>query len=454
MTTTKTFIAATLLFAIVLSQATTGYGKTKEIIAEGEYVMGEGETMHVSKQRAIDNAKRTALEEAGTYVRSFTKLNNMNIMEDEVEVLSAGLMSITVLDRKKTFVADSDAIRFYVKIKAVIETDNLKKVYDNIKKDSKIVKAYEREKKARLALEKEIAALKEDLKTAKASPEKNAAVEETIKKIAETERRLEARQWLEKGQLAFTRGKWDETKKHYTKAISVDPTFAEAYTARSLIQTVDFNVTEYILAGKSLKDAPELQRALEDANKAISLEPKSKSAYMQRGLVYSFMQDYKSAIEDAEMMISVFPDAGDGYLARAGAYLMMGNQDDALKDYNKAIPLFDPKSMEAFGAYMARSMVHGMRSDYGKALEDANSAIKANPNFWGGYSQRGSVYIAMKDYDKSLESYNKAISMDPKNGPAYYSRSNLYTLMGKKGLAKQDIRKACELGFEIVCAML
>ena len=51
----------------------SGYADTKVIAAEGTYTMGDGETPLVAESRALQQAKRVALEEAGTYVQSYAK---------------------------------------------------------------------------------------------------------------------------------------------------------------------------------------------------------------------------------------------------------------------------------------------------------------------------------------------------------------------------------------------
>jgi len=40
--------------------------------------MGDGETPGVAESRALLQAKRIALEQAGTYVESYTKVENRN----------------------------------------------------------------------------------------------------------------------------------------------------------------------------------------------------------------------------------------------------------------------------------------------------------------------------------------------------------------------------------------
>lgn len=52
------------------------HAETKILTAEGTYTMGEGETMTFAESMAIQKAKQTALEQAGTYVESYTKVQN------------------------------------------------------------------------------------------------------------------------------------------------------------------------------------------------------------------------------------------------------------------------------------------------------------------------------------------------------------------------------------------
>lgn len=79
---TKVFLKQViLLLAIfiflfpVLSRA-----QIKEIVSEGTYNMGGGETPGVAESRALLNAKRVALEQAGTYVESYSKVKQIRNM--------------------------------------------------------------------------------------------------------------------------------------------------------------------------------------------------------------------------------------------------------------------------------------------------------------------------------------------------------------------------------------
>ncbi|MBI3584536.1 MAG: hypothetical protein HY096_11410 [Nitrospinae bacterium] len=63
-----------IIITILLFFPSVSFANTKEIVAEGTYNMGDGETPGVAEGRALLQAKRTALEQAGTYVESYTKV--------------------------------------------------------------------------------------------------------------------------------------------------------------------------------------------------------------------------------------------------------------------------------------------------------------------------------------------------------------------------------------------
>ena len=99
------------------------FSETKEIIAEGTYNMGDGETPVVAEKRAILNAKRIALEQAGTYVRSHSKMVNSELTGDAIEVIASGITEVEILDKKRTVIGDG--INFWVKIRARVQSEKM-----------------------------------------------------------------------------------------------------------------------------------------------------------------------------------------------------------------------------------------------------------------------------------------------------------------------------------------
>ncbi|MDP3047910.1 MAG: tetratricopeptide repeat protein [Thermodesulfovibrionales bacterium] len=80
--------------------------QSKEIVSEGAYNMGDGETPSVAESRALLNAKQIALDQAGTYVESYTKVENLELTKDEIQVLTSGIIEAKITDDERLLQAN------------------------------------------------------------------------------------------------------------------------------------------------------------------------------------------------------------------------------------------------------------------------------------------------------------------------------------------------------------
>jgi tetratricopeptide (TPR) repeat protein len=232
----------------------TGYGEVKEIISEGTYNMGDGETPTVAESRALFNAKRAAIEQAGTYIESYSKVKNFQLAHDEIQVLASGVMEVIVLQKKRTVVGDG--FNFWVKIKATLSTDKIEEMAKRIKDKSsaedyrgdlkQLQESYEK-------LTREIEILKSQLKEAKSGKEK----QQVETKITDSEKLFQANDWFEKGRKEFLNKEYENAIRSYTSAISLNPNFPLAYNNR----------------GFTFWRKGEYDKTIEDCSKAISLNP-------------------------------------------------------------------------------------------------------------------------------------------------------------------------------------
>ena len=75
-------------------------------------------------------------------------------------------------------------------------------------------------------------------------------------------------------------------------------------------------------------------------------------------------------------------------------------------------------------------------------------AIALNPNHSGAWFSRGVSYGQLGLYPQGIEGINRAIAMEPQNGLYYYGRARVYLLSGDREKAREDFRKAADLGDE------
>ncbi len=282
----------TIIITILLFFPSPLFAETKEIISEGTYNMGDGETPSVAESRALLQAKRLAVEQAGTYVESYTKVENLQLTKDEIQVLASGIMEVEFLDKKRTVVGDG--IHFWVQIKARVNPDKIEEMAKRVKEKS-VVEDYKKIQEAYDKSQREIEELKKQLAQAKGEKEKK----QVEAKITDEERLVQINEWFEKGYDYWLNQEDDVAIEAYTKAIALDPNYAAAYNNR----------------GVAYKNKGQYDRAIEDYNKAIALDPNDASAYTNRGVAYNEKRQYDKAIINFQKACNL----GDEEL---GCYLM------------------------------------------------------------------------------------------------------------------------------------
>src|SRR3989338_6142883 len=368
-------------FAMMLFLPSVGFTESKEIISEGTYNMGDGETPTVAESRALLQAKRTALEEAGTYVESYSKVKDLQLTKDELQVLASGIMEVEILDKKRTIVGDG--FHFWVQIKAIVNLDKTEEMAKRVKEKS-VIDDYKKIQEAYDKSQKEIEELKKQLAGAKGEKKKK----QVEAKITDEERLLQANEWFDKGYQYALNKEYDEAIEAYTNAIALTPNLANPYNNRG---------NAYAKKGQN-------DRAIEDYSKAIALDPNDAAAYYNRGIVYADKGQYDRAIEDYNKAIALDPNDAAAYYNRGIVYADKGQYDRAIEDYSKAIAL-DPNYTNA---YNNRGSAYDNKKQYDRAIEDYSKAIALDPNYTNAYNNRGSAYDNKKQYDRAIEDFNKA----------------------------------------------
>jgi tetratricopeptide (TPR) repeat protein len=349
-------VFAIMITALILFYPSHGFTTIKEIVSEGAYNMGDGETPTVAESRALLNAKRIALEQAGTYVESYTKVENIQVTKDEIQVLTSGIMEVEILDKKRTVVGDG--FRFWVKIKTRVNPDNIKEMARKVK-DKSVVDDYKKIQEAYDKSQREIKELKKQLAQTKDKKEKK----QVEAKISDDERMFQANEW-------FDRGYEYGLNKEYDKAI-------EAYTS------------------------------------AIALNPNHAKAYNNRGIAYEKKGQYDRAIGDYNRVIAINPNLAEAYNNRGYAYYSKGQHDRAIEDYNKAITL----NPNYYAAYDNSGVAYANKGQYDRAIEDFNKAIALNPNEGGAYNNRGVAYYNKKgNMGRAISDFQKACDMGNEMG--------------------------------------
>lgn len=108
------------------------FAETRYITASGTYIMGDGETPAAAQEKALLNAKRSAIEQAGVYIESFSKTENLQLTKDEVNALSSGVLQITSSTVQRTLTSDG-ALSFTAEITCMATLDDISTMRQRLK---------------------------------------------------------------------------------------------------------------------------------------------------------------------------------------------------------------------------------------------------------------------------------------------------------------------------------
>ena len=142
---------------------------------------------------------------------------------------------------------------------------------------------------------------------------------------------------------------------------------------------------EYIKRG-------EFDKAIGEYNKAILIDAKYITAYIDKGNAYAIKLDYQKAISDFNQALTINPNSDMAYNSRGAAYFELGMTEKALADYNEALRRF-PENQEAL---RNRAYLYYKAKKYNESLKDADKLLALNPQNGPCHEIRAMVLLCIK----------------------------------------------------------
>jgi tetratricopeptide (TPR) repeat protein len=216
------------------------------------------------------------------------------------------------------------------------------------------------------------------------------------------------------------------------KKIDAAPSFSTALLARI-----------YSNRGIAYRELNEREKALEDFNRAIELDPDDARAYGNRGITQRVLKRDEQALADLNRALSLDDTMDWVHVARGEVYRHLGEYQRALEDFNRAITI-DP---DYAAAYAGRGRVYYKLKQYEQAARDLEHGLELDPEMAWAYGHLGEAYRGLQEYDRALDAYNRAISLAPGQGYfwAYASRGLTYYYLDDYQHALADLDHAIAL---------
>ena len=287
----------------------------------GEYTMSDYESPQIAEQRALSYARKNIMEQAGVYVRTYTRTQNMKVTDDQVYIATNSLLKIINQD-KKTKTISGGGVHIEVYLTADIETDGINKMvkeenakydinYDDLQNDMKRIEFETNEIKQKIVKRRK----------------NNEPIEGYVLEMKSKEQEFLANEKIEESAIEYKRENFRKAAMLGDEAIKLNPKKYEAYlkaadgygglgnydmSFKRYSQALVLNKQEariYNNRGVTYAAKNNYDKAVLDYTRAIEINGKFAMAYYNRALVYVDLKKYDKALDDVERALKITPNS-------------------------------------------------------------------------------------------------------------------------------------------------
>lgn len=245
---------------------------------------------------------------------------------------------------------------------------------------------------------------------------------ETIKGVPDT--LGEPRFFAYRASLLLVVGRFDEASKDIERALSLNPTYSDAFALQSIVAVVQ----------------NEKERALELARRAVTADPNSASALIALSYAQQANFDLESALSSLQRAVQVSPDNALAWARLAEIWLSFAQLDEALEAAQKAVAL-NPNLSRTRTVLGFAYLTQVNTAEAKQAFEKATELDQAEPLARLGL---GLAKIREGDLQEGRREIEIAVSLDPDNslmrsylGKAYFEEKRTELTDREYAIAKE-----------------
>jgi tetratricopeptide (TPR) repeat protein len=194
----------------------------------------------------------------------------------------------------------------------------------------------------------------------------------------------------------------------------------------------------------------QLDGALADFTKAVSLNPDYAPAYNNRGNVYMEVNRVEDAYKDFDKAITLSPNFGAAYSNRGIANERLNKLSAAESDFRRAVEMMPANAVPHNG----RGKVESALGRNYTALRYLNRAITLNGQYAPAYQNRALVLMLLDRNEDAIQDLDKVIALSPENADLYVYRGQAYARDKRGPQAFRDFSKAVDLAPDNPAALI
>lgn len=324
---------------LVMSNAAVA--QIREIRTTGEYRMGDNDTRADAKRLALLDAKRAAIEQAGTFLASSTQVQNFKLTKDQIEAYAAGITQVIEQGTRATMDGDTMVIRVDALVRINVE-DMVRRI-DDLRKNSATSDQVLEMQKQMKALEEQVQSQTKQIATLTSKADVDRATAERQQALA----KVDSRQLL-----------------------------AQAWVA--LVGSLD---SSFIVGSTSIDGRVQAKRL---AEQALQADPNLADAHYMLSRVLGEDKRYQEAEREARLGLRQNPTAA-GHNELAIVLQNEGRIDEAIAEYRLSLQMNPNSQISHYNLAVALE-------DQGRPVEAAmeyRESLRINPGFAGAHYAYG-----------------------------------------------------------------
>jgi len=298
---------------------------------------------------------------------------------------------------------------------------------------------YDRQMEDVFAIQDEIAqSIAAALKVVLTETEKKAIAKAPTADVKAYDYYLRGRQFF----YQFRRRGYDFARQLFTRAIEIDPGYAQAYAGVA-------DCYSYLYMYWDASEA-NLQAADDASRKALLLDPGLAEAHVARGLAISLSKRYDEAELEFQTAMRLDPRNFEAYYFNARACFQQGKLEEAAKLFEKAAEV----KPDDYQASLLLGMVYtgqGRKDDaaesYRRGWQRAEKHLELHPDDARALYMGANALSRLGERSRSLDWAGRALAIDPEDCGILYNIACVYAILGKSEEAIDCLDKAMTHAF-------
>jgi tetratricopeptide (TPR) repeat protein len=409
------------LFLVFLSGTPAFSAASKTVVADGRYVMADGDTLAVAEEKVLQRAQRNAVEEAGVYLEATfhdvgKESGGRSIQTSSLEIrtIAAAVTETEILESSRSFELGRPV--FFVRIRATVNLSSLAEAIRRLQSDQQLAQNFRQLQQENHQLRSQLQELQQQpigVRMLAIDPNGKSASHRQARAMLETA--LHTSNLRDKIQFSTDAATLDDRY--------VDPLIVRGQTYLRLVSLA------FSQRARALDYAGYLDKARIDFDHAIALDAKNVWAWVGKGDVSTWLKQLDEAAAAYEQALEIDPFADVARQPLIGVYTTQARQQAGAKSWHQALATL-------------------------KKLLKAETPESWIPYQKEAYALRSEIYLKLNQPDHAIEDLSTVIRVDPTNATALVTRAKLYQERLQGRLAKDDLERACVLGSVSACEQL